>query len=60
MYITPDGEYLYVLGAFQSFSIVKFDNENLDNQTQDIYQTTSTQSLNAGENNFLGITGFDL
>lgn len=60
MYITPDGEYLYVLGAFQSFSIVKFDNENLDNQTQDIYQTTSTQSLNTGENNFLGITGFDL
>ena len=60
MYITPDSEYLYVLGAYQTFSIIKFDNENLDNQTQDIYETTSAQSGSAGKNNFLGITGFDL
>lgn len=60
MYITPDGEFFYVLGAYQTFSINRFDNATLEYQTQDIYETTMSQSGNAGENNFLGIAGFDL
>lgn len=62
MYITSDNRYLYNLGAFQSFSINKFNIEGstISYDNQKVFQTTSSSVGNAGEFNFLGLVGYDL
>ena len=63
MYITPDNKYLYVLGAFQSYSINRFDISNsgkIKYQAQIALNTTSASIGKAGTYNFLGFAGYDL
>ncbi len=63
MFITPDNKYLYALGAFQSFSINRFDISNsgkIKYKDQFALNTTSTSIGNAGTYNFLGFAGYDL
>ncbi len=63
MYITPDNKYLYVLGAFQSYSINRFDISNsgkIKYRDQLALNTTSASIGQAGTYNFLGFTGYDL
>jgi len=63
MYITPDNKYLYVLGAFQSFSINRFDistSGKIRYKDQVSLNTTKESKGNAGEYNFLGLAGYDV
>ena len=63
MYITPDNKYLYALGAFQSYSINRFDISNsgkLKYRDQISLNTTSASIGKAGTYNFLGIAGYDI
>ncbi|MGI9551351.1 MAG: hypothetical protein ACR2MT_09135 [Aurantibacter sp.] len=63
MYITPDSKYLYVLGAFQSFSINRFDistSGKIKYKDQTPLATTSAYVGKAGTYNFLGLAGYDL
>lgn len=60
MYISPDNQYLYNLGAFLSHSInvFKITDTGLEYQSQLILETTS-DGQEAGSYNFLGLAGFD-
>jgi hypothetical protein len=60
MYISPDNQYLYNLGAFLSHSInvFKITDIGLEYQSQLILATTS-DGQEPGSYNFLGLAGFD-
>lgn len=61
MYITPDNKYMYVLGAFQSYSINTFNIKS--NEVDYVSQkklTTTVAGSKPGKYNFLGLAGFDL
>lgn len=63
MYITPDNRYLYVLGAFQSFSVNRFDisaSGKIRYKDQVPLTTTKASIGNAGTYNFLGLAGYDV
>ena len=60
MYITGDGQYLYNLGAYQTFTVSKFDvaqNGTLDFEAE--YSVAAATEKGPGAYNFLGLTGFD-
>ncbi len=62
MYITPDNKYMYVLGAFQTFTMNRFkinDDATLTYGGQYKYKETKDSS-GPGEHNFLGLVGFDI
>ena len=62
MYITKDNKYLYNTGAFQSFSINKFEITagGVSYKKQFTLNTTKTGLGTAGAYNFMGLVGFDL
>ena len=62
MYITLGDNNIYVLGAFQSFSINRFDiSGSVSNyESQYVLKTTSASVGSAGTYNFLGLIGYDL
>ncbi|MEO5945262.1 MAG: hypothetical protein ABIP79_00485 [Chitinophagaceae bacterium] len=62
MYVTPDNQYLYNLGAFQSFSINRFKitGNSVNYRSQTILNTTASGAGIVGKFNFLGLNGFDL
>lgn len=62
MYVTPDNKYLYNLGAFQSFSINRFDitDSGIIYADQTEFVTTSDSIGSAGTYNFLGLAGYDI
>ena len=61
VYITPDNKYLYNLGAFQSYSINRFNiiGDGLRYKSQTFVWTAASGAGIAGKYNFLGIAGFD-
>ncbi len=62
LWVSPDNKYLYNLGAFQSFSINRFDingNNIVYKQQTPVAAAASGVGI-AGKFNFLGLTGFDL
>ncbi|MEO5591836.1 MAG: hypothetical protein ABIR15_15745 [Chitinophagaceae bacterium] len=62
LWVSPDGKFVYNLGAFQSFSINLFtaSGNNVRYKSQTILGTTSAGLGTAGKYNFLGLTGYDL
>ncbi|WP_432412757.1 hypothetical protein [Rasiella sp. SM2506] len=62
VWVTPNNQYLYHLGAFQSFSMNIFDitQSGVDYREQIVLQTTQSGLGQPGAFNFLGLTGFDL
>jgi len=62
VWVSPDNQYLYHLGAFQSFSMNIFDitANGVDYREQVVLQTTQSGIGQPGQFNFLGLTGFDL
>jgi 6-phosphogluconolactonase (cycloisomerase 2 family) len=63
MYITADNKHLYTLGAFQSFSISRFDIDasgKIMYKEQFIPPTTKGSIGKAGAYNFLGLAGYDI
>ena len=60
MYITPDGEHMYVLGAYQTFTISSYDVSSSGGLTlSDEYDVEAATATGPGAYNFLGLTGFD-
>lgn len=61
MYVTPDDNYLYNLGSFQSFSIngFKITGNGVNYKTQTFLATTASGAGRPGKYNFLGLMGFD-
>ncbi len=62
IWVSPDNKYVYNLGAFQSFSINRFDinGNNLRYKKQTPVAAAASGIGTAGKFNFLGLTGFDL
>ncbi len=62
VYVTPDNKYLYNLGAFQSFSVLRFKIAGSTTVYESQYTLKATELSvgTAGTYNFLGITGYDL
>ncbi len=62
IFVTPDNKYLYNLGAFQSFSINRFNitGNSVNYKSQSVLTTTTGGTGTAGKYNFLGLTGFDI
>ncbi|RLV59225.1 hypothetical protein D5018_13165 [Parashewanella curva] len=62
MYVTPDNKYLYVIGAFQSFTMNRFDvtDRGLKYANQYTFEQTEKSQKNTGAHNFLGLVGFDI
>ncbi|WP_133407721.1 beta-propeller fold lactonase family protein [Parashewanella tropica] len=64
MWVSPDDKYVYVLGAFQTFTLNRFKvtEDGLDYLDQYIYEETKDArgDDSAGKYNFLGLTGFDI
>ncbi|MFA6086936.1 hypothetical protein [Mucilaginibacter sp.] len=61
LWVSPDGKFLYNLGAFQSYSINSFSiGSNVTYQNQTILKTTASGTGTPGKYNFLGLTGFDI
>ncbi len=62
LWASPDSKFLYNTGAFQSFSINRFDinGNNITYQKQTILTTTADGKGIAGKYNFLGLMGFDI
>ncbi|MEO6358236.1 MAG: hypothetical protein ABIO56_16500 [Ferruginibacter sp.] len=62
LWVTPDDKFLYNTGAFQSFSINRFDisGTGIDYKAQTILATTADGAGIAGKYNFLGLMGFDV
>lgn len=60
MYISPDNQYLYNLGSFQSFSlnVFKITDSGLTYESQ-INLATTSGAEGDGSYNFLGLAGFD-
>ena len=61
MYVTPDDNYLYNLGSFQSFSIngFKITGNGVNYKSQTFLATTASGAGTPGKYNFLGLMGFD-
>ncbi len=60
MYVTLDGKFLYNLGAYQTFTVSRFDiAENGTLTLAREYRVDSATEKGAGAYNFLGLTGFD-
>ena len=62
MFITSDNSFMYVIGAFQSFSINRFDLSSSGGEyvSQTTYETTKVSAGTPGVYNFLGLIGYDL
>ncbi|WP_133408391.1 hypothetical protein [Parashewanella tropica] len=62
LYVTPDGKYVYNLGAFRSYSLSGFaaDDSGLTYQGQYTFKATQAAAGQAGRYNFMGLVGFDL
>ena len=61
MYVTDDGKYMYNLGAYQTFTISKFDISTTGALTfTDEYKVDAATKSGPGAYNFLGLTGFDI
>ncbi|MEJ7585931.1 MAG: hypothetical protein WKI04_00060 [Ferruginibacter sp.] len=62
LWISPNDKFLYNAGAFQSFSINRFDvnGTSLAYKKQTILATTADGAGTAGKYNFLGLMGFDV
>ncbi len=62
MYISPDNHYLYVLGAFNTYTVNRFavTDAGLKYTGQYVFSETAEARGNAGQYNFLGLTGFDI
>jgi hypothetical protein len=61
MYISSDGNFMYVLGAYQTFTLSKFDlssHGSLSFSTE--VKVDAATLTGAGAYNFLGLTGFDI
>lgn len=60
MYLSADGKFMYVLGAYQTFTMSKFDLSDSGALTfSDEYQVAAASETGAGAYNFLGLVGFD-
>ena len=60
MYVTSSGNHMYVLGAYQTFTISKFDVANHGGlKLTDEYKVSAATKTGAGSYNFLGLVGFD-
>lgn len=60
MFITADNRYLYVLGAYQTFTISSFDVSDSGALTfADEYDVGAATESGPGAYNFLGLVGFD-
>lgn len=60
MYITDDGAFMYVLGAYQTFTLSSYnisDSGSLSLSAE--YDVVAATESGAGAYNFLGLTGFD-
>ncbi len=62
LWVSPDGRYVYNLGALQSFSINRFDvtGNTIVYKTQTPVAAAASGIGTAGKYNFLGLMGFDL
>ncbi|MGB0894051.1 MAG: hypothetical protein ACPGUD_06545 [Parashewanella sp.] len=62
MYITSDNKYLYSIGAFETFTMNRFNitPTGLTFVDQYDYQATKSMKGTRGANNFLGLAGFDI
>ena len=62
MYISSDNQYLYVLGAFNSYSVNRFQvtADGLKYVDQYIFPETKDDQGDTGQYNFLGFVGFDM
>ena len=60
MYVTNGGTHMYVLGAYQTFTISKFDVANHGGlKLTDEYKVSAATRTGPGSYNFLGLVGFD-
>ena len=60
MYVTEDGKHLYNLGAYQTFTISKFDVAKRGTLSfRHEYKVKAATKTGAGSYNFLGLAGFD-
>ena len=60
MYMTADGRHLYNLGAYQTFTVSKFDVANNGTlKFNDDYKVSAATEMGPGAYNFLGLAGFD-
>ncbi|MEO7523548.1 MAG: hypothetical protein ABIT58_05600, partial [Ferruginibacter sp.] len=62
LWVSPDNKYIYNTGAFQSFSINRFDinGGSITYKKQSILNSTADGLGTAGKYNFLGLAGFDV
>ena len=62
MYISSDNQYLYVLGAFNTYTVNRFaiTADGLKYVDQYIFHHTKDARGDAGQHNFLGFVGFDI
>lgn len=62
LWISPDGKFVYNTGAFNSFSVNRFDatGNSLDYKTQTFLTSTSDGAGIPGKYNFIGLIGFDV
>jgi 6-phosphogluconolactonase (cycloisomerase 2 family) len=61
MYLSDDGKFMYVLGAYQTFTVSRFDlspNGALSFSAE--YEVEAATESGPGAYNFLGLTGFDI
>jgi len=60
MFITEDGSFMYVLGAYQTFTLSSYDiSESGSLSLSAEYAVDAATETGAGAYNFLGLTGFD-
>ncbi len=60
MYLSTGGQFMYVLGAYQTFSLSKFDISGSGSLTFDKeYKVKAATLSGPGSYNFLGLAGFD-
>ena len=60
MYLTADGRFMYNLGAYQTFTVSKFDvAKNGTLKFEDEYKVAAAKEEGPGAYNFLGLAGFD-
>ncbi len=60
MYLSEDGRFMYVLGAYQTFTLSKFDVSDSGSLSFSMeYKVDAATETEPGAYNFLGLTGFD-
>ena len=60
MYLSDDGEFMYVLGAYQTFTLSKLDISTSGSLTfSEEYKVEAATETGPGTYNFLGLAGFD-